>query len=875
MTRRLNRSLGIWVVLGAWFVLGACSSGGGGETLDVGEDQIADGTTDVPLDILEDNQVDAEEDGAVDNVEPDAVEDLGEDLEDEIVPDVEEEIVYPDPEFIHEVESEAVASAATQFQADLPTVYRTVDKLPVLDIRSLEYAGNYIWAGTANGLYFYEELEDLFKPLTLDGLAEGPVVALARRGETPAEDLAIVQSDRLLIRDLLTTDTEVYTTDGSVEFTGVALCGEDVWLGTVGDGLWQLTFLEGEWTLAPVVGASGEGWLTIRALDCTEDGRVWMATEDGLRIWDGSVVGEMRAEDTFPALPDNDVRDLLVNHTTNYIWALTKTGVSRLDGVYSEFMLPGIDMLPAADNRNFYLANDWLLIGHDIGATAVEEPLMNNKLFKRFDHYTSHRWLPNNQVVAVVVDEQNRFWLGTPEGISRIEWTPQSLTQKAAFHEELLLDHFWRMGGFVSSDASVDDAWNWLEGAFHLGDKDNDGLWTEMQIGAWCYAYSVTGEEAYYNRARKAMDNMFMLVDLPVQTFEEAGMEPGYCARSLVKDDEGTVFESKATQSNWHLVEWEGSQYYWKDDTSSDEYAGHFYGYPLFYDLCAKTDSEKKELADRAALMMTYIMDGGWVLKGLNGEATTHGHWEPEEIAVAWEGFDKCVEEAATHTDWADYVSRCGTSWGGGGWLNSLEIMGALLATYHMTGDTKFYDAYQYLYEDEHYGVVAQPHEETYTITSPAIMNHSDHELAMLAYQTIIRYEPNDDRRATWINGLQFLYDHEKEERNPLWAGFMAIAAGVAATEMGDALQSLQEMPNDRREWLVDTSYRLDADSWPDDRHGGKQWNRVFAYDEIRTIWWNGSFYEKTDGGSGQGISGPMAYLLPYWALRYSGALSD
>jgi hypothetical protein len=400
-----------------------------------------------------------------------------------------------------------------------------------------------------------------------------------------------------------------------------------------------------------------------------------------------------------------------------------------------------------------------------------------------------------------------------------------------------------------------------------------------MQIGAWCYAYAATGDESYYQKARKAMDVMMLQVDIPAVDFEAAGLGRGFVTRSLVRDDEGDVFASKATQDNWHLVHWtDGHDYYWKDDTSSDEIDGHFYGYPLFYDLCAKTDEERQEVASYAAAITAYIIDHDYVLIDLDGEKTFHGHWSPALIGAAAEGIDKCLEEAKKETDMGklfELTAACYESWGGGGWLNGTEIIGTLLATWHMTGDVRFYDEYEKLLTEHHYDQLLMPHDETLTITSPAIMNHSDHELAMLAYHTLIRYEPNDERREKWVEGLLFLYEHEKIERNPLWAAFVALLAGPEHAILEPALQSLREMPFDRREWHVSNSHRKDALEWPDDRHGDPQFDRVFAYDEIRTIWWNGNFHVQEGGGNPKEFSGPMAWLLPYYALRYAGLISE
>jgi len=211
-------------------------------------------------------------------------------------------------------------------------------------------------------------------------------------------------------------------------------------------------------------------------------------------------------------------------------------------------------------------------------------------------------------------------------------------------------------------------------------DKDNDGLWTQMQIGAWCYAYAVTGDETFYAKARKAMDVMFLEVDIPAGDFEKAGLGRGFVTRSLVRDDEGALYEDKKTQSNWHLVHYGDHDYYWKDDTSSDETTGHFFGYPLFYDLCAKTDQERLDVAEHAAAIAEYIIDHGFLLIDLDGQKTTHGHWNPKPIAAAVDGFEKCAEIAFSGEDPEITLEVCLDSAFGGGWLNSVEILGHLLS---------------------------------------------------------------------------------------------------------------------------------------------------------------------------------------------------
>jgi hypothetical protein len=217
-------------------------------------------------------------------------------------------------------------------------------------------------------------------------------------------------------------------------------------------------------------------------------------------------------------------------------------------------------------------------------------------------------------------------------------------------------------------------------------------------------------------------------------------------------------------------------------------------------------------------------------------------------------------------------MDKCIEAYCGAGWLNSLEILGMMLSAWHMTGDTKFYDAYETLVTKYHYDVVAMPHDMTYTITSPRLANHSDHELAMLAYTTLIRYEPNDDRRAKWLESLKFLYDYERFERNPWWNAVYAVSGGKDG-DIELAVGTLREMPDDRRAWRFDNSTRKDAVDMGVGRHEDPQWDRAFPYDELWAMWWNGNPAQKADGGAGWVYQAPTAWLLPYYMNIYAGVI--
>jgi len=824
--------------------------------------------------------------GAPDATEPDAEDGDASDPDgDSAGPETES---YPDPSFVHVASHPAVISASAPFSMDRAVRMADPVALPDLNVQALGVVEGVagLWVGTASGLYRHDPVSDQYvlQPYPTAGFLG---VRDISAGADQTGRLAVVYDGWLQwvsAQEPLPTAVDLGVTD----ISSVALGAESVWLGGP-EGLHPWDGL----VEPPVDGVPGP----VRDVVVAADGAVWAATPQGVYRWSEGAAAQLSSMDAH-ALAAAD----------GGVWAGGPDGVTWFGADGSEAsVLAGVDErdcdaggagctacldceefsdaqacdtcgdglcgkvesgsdcpadcgLPTGDVQALAAGPGQLVIGHAVGATVLHLDADGAPL--RTDHYAGLRWLPGTAGQAVAWDA-GTVHVGTEGGLSAITWQERRLDVDAAALEELIDQHFWRMDGFVASGASLDDPD--VPMVWSLSDSDNDGLWTQMQVGAWCYAYAATGDEAYYDKARKALDTMFLLVDIPAVDFEAAGMARGFVARSLVRDDEGGVYESKTVQDNWHPVEWEGHTYYWKDDTSSDELAGHFFGYPLFHDLCAKDDAERAEISERAAAMMTYIVDAGFQLIDLDGQSTLHGHWEPERLAAAVGGLDACE----AHYEW------CAESWFGGGWLNSLEIMGHLLATYHMTGDTAFYDAYDALITEHRFDEVAMAHMQTATITCPSQMNHSDHELAMLAYHTIIRYEPNPERRGLWIDSLRYLMHWERVERNPLWAAFTALLVGEGEVDMAAALQSLRELPVIQQNWMVDNSHRRDALDWPDDRHDRPQFDRVFAYDEIRQVWWNGNFHTKQYGGDGRGVRGPMAWLLPYYALRYAGVITE
>ncbi|MGC8928575.1 MAG: hypothetical protein ACP5QK_11715 [Myxococcota bacterium] len=581
---------------------------------------------------------------------------------------------------------------------------------------------------------------------------------------------------------------------------------------------------------------------------------VYAATDSGLFEYDGSTLKNYTV--TNNELGDNFVSSIAFCDDNKTLMIATLSGYTVYkDGKFDRFYAKP-DGLPMDRSTSVACRGDMVAIGHIIGATFI------NQKGAHIDYYHSKRWILDEYVNDVAIDAEGNRFIATKSGVSRVYLVTTTLADKIKYFEEIQDKYFWRMDGFVAPDLYSSDEFEIKDPK--LSDSDNDGLWTQMQVAAWCMAYAVTKDEYYYQKARKAIEVMFLEVDVPAVDFEKAGLGYGFVTRSLVREDEGDVYESKKTQSNWHYVEYQGKKYYWKDDTSSDEIDGHFFGYSFYYDHCAKDDKEREEVAKRLGGIADYILRNGYQLLDLDGKKTTWGHWQPDYIGVSVDGMDRCLKKYP--------LDLCMESAHGGGWLNGTQILGFMLSAYRITGDIKFYNAYEELIKRYKYDKLIEFTDDVWTVTNPAIANHSDHELAMLAYTILLRYEPNADRRAKWLENLLKFYQWEIPERQPMWAAVVALYSEDGA-KVEDAIRTMREIPRDLRNVKVDNSNRLDAKDNGLDRHKRPQWDRVFPYDEIRKMWWNGNPYAKSDGDGPRSYGGPMFFSIAYWMLRYAGVL--
>ncbi len=448
----------------------------------------------------------------------------------------------------------------------------------------------------------------------------------------------------------------------------------------------------------------------------------------------------------------------------------------------------------------------------------------------RWSYFWGKRWLPGNRVHALVVDAQNRAWIGTNAGIACIESVPMTLREKAAHYESLIaLRH--NRNGFVSncdwSDPNDPDSWK-------IEASDNDGLWTALYCAAQAFQYATTKDPAARERARRSMHALLELERL-------TGI-PGFPARSIIRKDETRYYQS---HGEWHESPVDPN-YIWKGDTSSDELDGHYFVWAVYYDLCAD-EAEKERIRATVRRVTDHLMQNNWRLIDKDGKPTRWAIFNPEAL-----NDDPLWEEERG--------------------LNALAILSHLKVAYHITGDEKYQRAYEELITQHHYLINAI----TQKMLPPYSINHSDDQLAFLCYYPLLLYEKNPEYRRLWLMSLERSWQIERPERSPLF-NFIYGAVTGKPCDVEAAVQTLQEWPLDLRNWECRNSHRLDVQLNPKLSRAG-DWHsvEVLPYSERTIMRWNGNPY-RLDGGDplGRREDDGTAFLLPYWLGRYHKLIEE
>ena len=494
--------------------------------------------------------------------------------------------------------------------------------------------------------------------------------------------------------------------------------------------------------------------------------------------------------------------------------------IRTLDAGKHAALLKAIPNLPTPEVSVIAEADGVTWVGTTRGAVRFSDG------FRTREYFAGRRWLPDDRVTAIAL-EGAAAWIETPGGVAKIDYVPMTLPEKSAAFVKRVQDRHLRWGLTADSqlEAPGDLATN------RTRSTDNDGLWTAIYVAAEAFRFKVTGAADARDNAKRGMQAIVRL--------EEITGIPGFPARSFIKPG----VDIQPTDGEWHDTP--DKQWRWKGDTSSDEIVGHYFVYPIYYDLVAAED-EKPALRGVVDRITNHILDHGYQLVDVDGKPTRWGWWAPDQI---WNDADETG-------------------------LRALHILAHLRVALYMTANPQYRQKYQAAYDElitrHRYHLLTRNQK----IMVPGHINHSDDELAFLSFYPLLRYERDPALLAIYKESLERSWQIERPERNPLWNVIYAAGTGAGEFDRQETLRTLHEIPMDLVQWTVTNSHRSDVPIDPlSDRFKRRQALVVLPYDELPMSKWNGNPYNLDGGNGGRSEDDGSYFLLPYWMGRFHGLI--
>jgi hypothetical protein len=582
-------------------------------------------------------------------------------------------------------------------------------------------------------------------------------------------------------------------------------------------------------------------------------GKIWVVTDKG--AFSSSANGYVpldlvphHPEPFQPSVPANIRVVAVATDRIGYLWAATDKGLIASDGEQWMQTFTHRDGVPYESMTCLHLTPN----GDAWGGTAEGAWRLRGGQFR---YFWGRRWLPGNKVTAIWTDTTGRAWLETDGGVACIEEQPETLARKAVHFDEVTQERHNRRG-FISH-IHLNVAGDPSKG-FRYDLSDNDGLWNAIYVGAMCFRYAATKDQAARKQAKQSLEAMFDLERL-------TGIS-GYPARVIATDDELKNTTTGANLQEKVRVEGENDKIWFrspldpkvwcKGDTSSDEMDGHYFAWYLYHDLVAD-EAEKQTIKAIVRRATDHIIEHSYTLVGHTGRKTRWGIWDPALINLT------------------PYFALTGRP------LNSLEILTYLRIAEHITGDAKYRRAADELIQKHHYllNTLMIRHGDRGQWQG---IDHSDDEMLYMMYYCYLMLEKNPDRRRIVLQSLARTWEETvpdeqcvRREHSPLYNYIYGATTGRPC-DSGEARQTLQDWPWDMIDWRVQNTKRQDVTIM---KAPGKvlnpfQYERVLPASERRLSRWNGNPFEADGGGDGRSEDDGAAWALAYWIGVYHGYLA-
>lgn len=458
----------------------------------------------------------------------------------------------------------------------------------------------------------------------------------------------------------------------------------------------------------------------------------------------------------------------------------------------------------------------------------------------------SRRWLLSDEVRDIAFDSQGTAWIATGAGVSAIKRKTMTLAKKADHFLDVCLKRHVREPGLVEKCRLPvpGDTSDWTP-----RDDDNDGQYTAMYLAMESFRYAATKSPQAKANAKKAFEALRFL-----QTVTET---PGFVARTVIPSTWTKMADPNRKISDRQWAEmvvhnprekrietrWRPSRdgkWLWKADTSSDEITGHMFGYLFYYDLVAD-EAEKRHVARHILNVVDYIIEGDYVLRGMDGTHTKWAVWAPEKL---------------NHDpDWAPERG-----------INSVEILSFLKLAYHVSGDDRYQKEYRKLL-DEHDYTANVKHAKT---TNPSWRTHIDDELLALAYPCLMMHEDDPTLRRLYRVSVDHWYAAVRPDDSPFFEYIYGACVGQTP-QLKATVESLRDASLDLVRWTVDNTLREDIRIVRTPEWEHFQTDRLLPSSERGVIRWDENPWRAVQGDGGHTESAGVWWLLPYWMGRYYG----
>jgi len=419
----------------------------------------------------------------------------------------------------------------------------------------------------------------------------------------------------------------------------------------------------------------------------------------------------------------------------------------------------------------------------------------------------------------------------TTTPIDRIDKAQPLLVEKAMQLETLIQKRHLTPEGLLAYGISL---------ASPESEEITEMAFSDMAIWSGCYAaaqafrYAVTKDPIVKEQIRKLVEGLHLLQDVTGQR--------GLLARGVKQWND----QSPEMGREWHRGTGSLSRFQWLGDVSVDQVDGVIFGYAVAYDL-VDDESLRQSIMAHVAAIADHIMDHGMTIQDVDGERTKHGDLTAGLFSEP---------------------------------LNALIALAVVKAAYHMTKDEKYQQQYLDLVHRQGYHKrVVRARDPWWEVFTG--VNHSDNNLAFLAYYTLLQYENDPVLLSYYLKSLNRAWGVVRNEGNPLFT-FVYHALSPAQNRheqaLAQAVETLRLFPVDRRNRKVVNSIEPDVClSLRRDRFGRKQACQPVPMNRrpADVFEWKENPYRLDGGGEGNLEFSGVDYLLPYWMGRYHGYISE